>query len=448
MPQLTAPRLLRINVTRLDPTEAYGSGSFPSQPWKFRARFLVEPQIHSDMSTPRPGVYNGLDVQPGDFITTQKSKILKINQIESQTASQIVCICSDINRLNSSVDEGQTGESAIETGYGLLFTVRNGVPVLFPLPGNIQGLNSNDLIGIIGRFFYSDAAGFVGGETGFTGSKGDTGFTGSRGAQGTSISIQGSVATSADLPATGNTINDAYFTDDTRELWVWSANNTWFNAGQIVGPQGDKGYTGSQGFTGSRGFTGYTGSRGQDGLPGITGFTGSIGFTGSRGVAGPIGPIGFTGSQGYIGSKGERGDPGFRGYQGYTGSQGVQGPIGPSGFTGSIGYTGSRGVQGFPGDIGYTGSLGYTGSQGPIGFTGSRGATGFTGSQGFQGEIGYTGSRGYTGSKGDQGPNAIGGASISQEQAPDGSVLLYREAPNQWGPSKRLDSQTVEGGFF
>jgi hypothetical protein len=70
---------------------------------------------------------------------------------------------------------------------------------------------------------------------------------------------------------------------------------------------------------------------------------------------------------------------------------------------------------------------------------------GFTGSQGSQGELGFTGSRGYIGSTG---PNAIGQGLISQEQASDGSVLVYGESINTWAPTTRLDSQTLEGGFF
>ena len=234
MTQLAPPKILKINVTRLDPLDAYGSEPFASQPWKFRVRLLVEPQIHSDLRTPRPGIYNGFDVVPGNFISTQRSKILKIDQIESQTADQLICICSDTNRINSSIDENQTGESAIETGYGLLFTATKGVPVLFPLPGNIQGISTSDLIGIIGRFFYSDATGFSEGILGYTGSQGYRGYTGSRGPSGTNIVVKGSVPTASDLPPTGNAVNDSYFADDTKELWIWSSAGNWYSAGRIV----------------------------------------------------------------------------------------------------------------------------------------------------------------------------------------------------------------------
>ena len=453
MAQLLPPRVLKINLTRLDPLEAYGEEPYASQAWKFRARFLVEPQLHSDSRTPRSFVYNGLDVIPGDFITTQSSKILKITSIESQTSDQIVCLVQDINRLNSSIDTGQTGESAIETGYGMLFTAPSGLPVLFPLPANFQGIDTLDLIGVIGRFFYSDVGGFVGG-VGYTGS---IGYTGSRGASATNINVKGHVATSSNLPVSALE-NDAYFTDDTRELWVWSSTE-WFNAGQIVGVQGERGYTGSAGVQGIQG------------IQGTVGYTGSIGYTGSAGAGytGSRGPIGYTGSQGEKGDQGLQGLQGlqgFRGYQGsqgvagFTGSRGIQGASGTSGYTGSVGYTGSQGIPGEAAFMGYTGSqgnIGYTGSRGNTGYTGSQGNTGYTGSQGVagvQGLSGYTGSRGatggigYTGSRGVPGPNGIGDALIDQSAADDGSVLVYKDQVNTWSPTLRLDAQTIEGGFF
>jgi hypothetical protein len=397
MTQLAPPKILRINLTSLDPIESFDAAPFPDQSWKFRVTFLVDTQTHSDLRTARPGIYNGLDVVPGDFITTQRSKILKIDQIESQTPSQLVCICSDTHRLNSSIDENQTGESSIETGYGLLFSVKNKVPVLFPLRPDIKGVSTNDLIGIIGRFFYAAESSDFLSNIGFTGSQGipgeyaGVGFTGSIG-----------------------------FTGSQGAGFTGSQGNIGFTGSQgIPGEYAGIGFTGSIGYTGSQG-AGFTGSRG---YVGFTGSTGSTGFVGSKGG------IGFTGSQGefgFTGSKGERGDPGFRGFHGFTGSAGF---VGSAGTEGTIGYTGSRGEQGLPGefagvgftgsrgDTGFTGSqgIGFTGSQGDIGFagfTGSQGDTGFTGSQGdtgftgSQGDIGYTGSLGdlgFTGSQGDIG---------------------------------------------
>lgn len=159
MTQLAPPKILNINLQTLTPLEEYGQEPFPDQPWKFTAEIMVQPQIHSDTRTPRPGIYNGLDVVVGDYITTQSAKVLKILEITFQDEDQIMCILEDKDRLNSSVDQAQTGESSMQTGIGILFTAPDGAPYLYPLPGNIQNVTDRDLIQIITRFFYSEGIG-------------------------------------------------------------------------------------------------------------------------------------------------------------------------------------------------------------------------------------------------------------------------------------------------
>jgi hypothetical protein len=57
------------------------------------------------------------------------------------------------------------------------------------------------------------------------------------------------VPTVEDLP-TGAVSNDAYIVDADGNLWVSNGDETWTDAGQIVGPQGP---TGPQGVTGPAG---------------------------------------------------------------------------------------------------------------------------------------------------------------------------------------------------
>lgn len=163
--QLTPPKVLNINLLSLIPLEEYGLEPFPEQPWKFTAEFTVQPQLHSDTRTPRPGIYNGLDIIVGDYITTQTAKILRISEITFQDEDQVTCVVEDKDRLNSSVDQWQTGESSMQTGIGILFTAPNGAPYLYPLPGDMQNITDRDLIEIITRFFYSDGSGGGGGGT-------------------------------------------------------------------------------------------------------------------------------------------------------------------------------------------------------------------------------------------------------------------------------------------
>ena len=163
------------------------------------------------------------------------------------------------------------------------------------------------------------------GETGATGSAGPTGATGpagvtgaqgiqgpqgiqgqkgDTGAQGVSVTLLGTVATSTDLPPTGNSLDDGYLVEDTGDLWFWGADNAWHNVGKIVGPQGLQGPQGIQGIQGPQGNTGATGATGPKGDTGATGPKGDTGDVGPAGPTGPEGPQGIQGIQGPAGSAG------------------------------------------------------------------------------------------------------------------------------------------------
>jgi len=77
------------------------------------------------------------------------------------------------------------------------------------------------------------------------------------GKDGTSVSIDGSVATAADLPS-GLTTADkgvGYISQDDGHLHVWDG-TTFVDAGSIKGPAGDPGIQGPQGIRGTTWFTG------------------------------------------------------------------------------------------------------------------------------------------------------------------------------------------------
>lgn len=204
-------------------------------------------------------------------------------------------------------------------------------------------------IGVIGPTGPTGSTG-IGGPTGPTGTGGPLGPTGPTGAAGTSFTIKGTVPNVASLPATGNTVGDAYIVTATQELYVWDG-AAWDNLGQIVGPTGSTGPTGPAGSTGAAGPTGPTGSAGSTGAAGPTGPTGS---TGALGPIGPTGPVGSTGAAGPTGP---------------TGAVGGVGPVGPTGPTGPIGSTGAVGATGPTGARGPTGPTGATGATPAIGGT-------------------------------------------------------------------------------
>ena len=173
----------------------------------------------------------------------------------------------------------------------------------------------------------ADGADGAPGANGADGADGQDGAQGPAGADGTSIEIQGTKPTVADLPATGNTVGDLWVIDQSGggatagDGYVWTVGNTWLNIGPLRGPQGIQGTTGTNGTNGTNG---------TDGAPGATG------------------PAGADGVDGVDGTNGTNGAPGDTGAQG---PQGIQGPVGPSGGVTSV--TGGTNITATPtvGDV-------------------------------------------------------------------------------------------------
>lgn len=200
----------------------------------------------------------------------------------------------------------------------------------------------------------------VDGADGIDGAIGPTGPQGIQGQQGVSVTLQGSVATAANLPATGNP-GDGWIVQDSGDLYFWNiSTSAWNNIGQIVGPKGDTGNTGAQGPTGSRGPTGPTGAQGPAGASGAAStVAGPTGPQGIQGLFGPTGPTGNTGAQGSTGATGPTGA-----------ASTVAGPTGPTGSSGAVGPTGAASTAAGP-----TGPTGPAGSAGPTGPGASMGTT-------------------------------------------------------------------------
>lgn len=156
------------------------------------------------------------------------------------------------------------------------------------------------------------------------------------------------------------------------DLKITVVNGDTYNAGYVVGPQGeqgekgDKGDKGDTGDTGPAGATGPKGDKGDKGDTGAKGDKGDKGDTGSTGATGPQGPKGDTGAaftyemftpEQLAALKGPKGD---KGDTGNTGATGAAGPQGPQGATGATGAQGPAGPQGNPGTDGTDGEDGYS----------------------------------------------------------------------------------------
>lgn len=309
------------------------------------------------------------------------------------------------------------------------------------------------------------------GPIGPTGLRGETGLQGPMGPQGEAgagIEVNGELATTADLPATGVS-GDAYIIGGS--LWVWSpAINGWSNIGLIAGPQGPVGKIGPVGPQGPRG------NPGPPGPIGGVGIQGPIGPQGPRGAIGPAGPPGPSGEVGaslydlwilegntgtvedYLATvTGPRGPIGPQGPRGNSGNPGPVGPPGPPGsavhITGKVNtpselpttpnaqdayvvgpdiyvWSGTQwinvgpvtGPEGPPGPQGIQGLTGPTGPAGPQGLEGPEGPPGAQGPRGPQGIQGPAGPVGLTGSQGPTGPTGPSGSSAYQVAVAGGFV--------------------------
>jgi len=229
------------------------------------------------------------------------------------------------------------------------------------------------------------------GDTGLTGETGATGSQGIQGPQGYSVSPKGSVAAVGNLPSSGNTVADFYLVSGV--VYMWSGSG-WVNMGSIVGPQGEKGDTGSQGVQGNS----------------ITpkGNVATVGALPSTGqVIGDLWLVSADGSlRSWNGStwvnlgsiQGAQGIQGIQGIQGVAGTNGYS--VTPKGTAASVGALPASGNT--QGDFYTVVGEGYMWNGSTWVDLGS-----LTGPQGIQGIQGIQGATGNTGAKGDTGTGII-----------------------------------------
>lgn len=196
------------------------------------------------------------------------------------------------------------------------------------------------------------------GQQGVQGPIGPQGPSGPQGPQGVGTIIKGYVATSANLPTTGNTVGDVWIATNTGHGWIWQANSTWNDIGQIQGPAGPQG---TPGLAGAQGPAGPQGATGAIGVQGPAGPTGSQGPTGPTGAT-PTVAVGTTstGAPGSNAAVNNTGSPAAAVFN-FVIPRGDVGAVGPQGATGNPGATGS---QGPPGNAGATGPQGNPGPAG------------------------------------------------------------------------------------
>ena len=157
-----------------------------------------------------------------------------------------------------------------------------------PVPAELQGVPQGHAVVADGSGGWTDAGQIQGpvGDTGPTGAQGTLGpvgplgptgpqgLQGNTGADGTSISIAGSVANAAALP-TQSTAGDMFITSDGHgHVSDGGSPATYKDVGQIQGPAGPAGQLGPVGPTGASGASGASGAVGPTGPDGPTGAQG------------------------------------------------------------------------------------------------------------------------------------------------------------------------------
>ena len=205
-------KLLSVNIILGSVAKNYNNDS--SKPMAWNATLTVTPQPHSNFETD-DGFYDGTDIRVGDYVTTTNSGLaLQITSITSANSNVVQCVVEDIDRANALSDPNQGGESKIPNGSGLLFEVKENVPVLYPLPDALPGTFTSTFASqLFNSFHHKKSIGIQGtqgitgiGTQGTTGSQGTQGIQGIQGRQGITGSqgtqgITGSQGTQGITPA-------------------------------------------------------------------------------------------------------------------------------------------------------------------------------------------------------------------------------------------------------
>lgn len=133
-----------------------GSGDpFVNNPYQWTVHLTVTPQPHSSFSTQTPYVYDGLDINVGDWISNASGGFAwKIISKSSVTAGSLIVIIEDEERYNTFADASQQGvgdpANFIE---GFVFSINNdGLPLIAPVIENV--LSSTWQVDLISRFVF------------------------------------------------------------------------------------------------------------------------------------------------------------------------------------------------------------------------------------------------------------------------------------------------------
>lgn len=137
-------KVLEALITNISGTEVWAYGNGAGDRWavtgdtprfyRWQITLTVTPQSHGSHLTRDDFVYNGLDVNVGDWIASADAGIsVKIISISAKTTSSVTCVVEDWLRYNTF--KSPLGVGIFLPGPAVVFTLNeNGIPMLDPFP--------------------------------------------------------------------------------------------------------------------------------------------------------------------------------------------------------------------------------------------------------------------------------------------------------------------------
>jgi hypothetical protein len=160
-------KILQLTISNAEIVETWTNDDGTGDPWigfpvKWRVTASVSAQLHSSHLTREPYVYNALDIKVGDILTTMAfGRFLKVAAIGeiSDPYSPFTLDLEDYNRENTFQADDQVGQGSgfITEGSGILFEMKDGLPVIFPLPSLPASMALTFVSEVVCRFFKSEA---------------------------------------------------------------------------------------------------------------------------------------------------------------------------------------------------------------------------------------------------------------------------------------------------
>lgn len=139
-------KVLGVNVTSIVGKEywpyangsgdKWWSGGVSPKFYRWTIVMSVTEQTHGSNLTRDDFVYNGLDINVGDWIANATDgRCLKIISISAKTKLSVTCVVEDWLRYNTF--KNSAGVGVFSTGQAIVFTLNeNGIPMLDPLPSS------------------------------------------------------------------------------------------------------------------------------------------------------------------------------------------------------------------------------------------------------------------------------------------------------------------------